>query len=155
MGQHNFRRPGRLSGPRAFSLIEVALALGIVAFCGVALLGLMPLALGNARASKEDTRVAHLLQTLVANLHTRRGVITGPNAAEDFVSIDPVPPHQIEVSYSLEGKVLAAQRGADSFFAVTLRFKPAPPSVPKGWQVDFEIASPSGATTAAALLAPQ
>jgi len=48
----------------AFSLIEVTLALGVVAFALVAILGLVPVALRSAKDATEDTRVSLIAQDI-------------------------------------------------------------------------------------------
>lgn len=49
----------------AFSLVEVVLALGIISFAIVAILGVMPVGLGTGRAAQDDTRAVQLAQTLL------------------------------------------------------------------------------------------
>ena len=51
-----------------FSLIEVALALGVAAFALVAILGLLPIGLNSNQASIEQTAAAGLAAGLVADL---------------------------------------------------------------------------------------
>jgi len=46
----------------AFSLIEVTIALGVVAFALVAILGLVPVALRSAREATDDTRSSLIAQ---------------------------------------------------------------------------------------------
>ncbi len=52
---------------RAFSLVEVALSLGIVAFAFVAILGLLPVGLSSNRDALAESRVMNLIQTVVAD----------------------------------------------------------------------------------------
>jgi uncharacterized protein (TIGR02598 family) len=51
---------------RAFSLVEVAIAFGILAFAMVALIGLLPLTLTTFRETKRDTVHANILQYIAA-----------------------------------------------------------------------------------------
>lgn len=53
---------------RAFSLIEVALALGIAAIALVAIIGLIPIGLNSNQASSEQTAAAGLAAGIVADL---------------------------------------------------------------------------------------
>ena len=50
----------------SFSLVEVVLALGIVAFAVVAILGLIPTALQTSHSSQDDTRAAQIAQSILA-----------------------------------------------------------------------------------------
>jgi uncharacterized protein (TIGR02598 family) len=49
----------------AFSLIEVALATGIVSFCLVALIGLLPVALSSVRHTRDRQASINALETIV------------------------------------------------------------------------------------------
>ncbi len=54
----------------AFSLVEVALALGICAFCLVPLIGLIPVGIAGNQTSIEVTAGASLAASIVADLQT-------------------------------------------------------------------------------------
>lgn len=65
------RRPISLCGHRgAFSLVEVTFAVGIAAFVLVALLGLMMVGIDASRRASEDTTVAALAGTIIAELRS-------------------------------------------------------------------------------------
>jgi uncharacterized protein (TIGR02598 family) len=51
-----------------FSLVEVTLALGVAAFCLIALVGLLPLGLQTNQSSISQTAAASLLSSVVADL---------------------------------------------------------------------------------------
>jgi len=59
----------------AFSLIEVAIALGVTVFCLVAIFGLLPIGLNSNRASIEQTVSASVEREIVSDL--RATPITG------------------------------------------------------------------------------
>lgn len=63
----SFVRKGRFC---AFSLIEVAIAMGIASFVLISLLGLMTISMSASKRSNEDTTVASLAQTVIAELKT-------------------------------------------------------------------------------------
>jgi len=54
-----------------FSLVEVVLALGIVAFAVVAILGMFPVALGAAKDSLSETHAAMIAQLIVGQLRSQ------------------------------------------------------------------------------------
>lgn len=58
----------RLPPPAAFSLVELALAISIVAFSFLALLGLLPAGLQSNRASLRNTLQTHILQSISADV---------------------------------------------------------------------------------------
>jgi type II secretory pathway pseudopilin PulG len=53
---------------RAFSLVEVTLALGVMAFCLVALLGLLPVGMNSNRAALEQTAAASIASAVAVDL---------------------------------------------------------------------------------------
>jgi type II secretory pathway pseudopilin PulG len=69
MPAREFHRPTDSSG--GFSLIEVVLAIGIVSFALVAILGLLPVALDSARNSQRETHAALIARTIFTDLNSR------------------------------------------------------------------------------------
>ncbi len=53
---------------RGFTLVEIALALGIAAFALVGIIGMVPVALDNARESRQQTHAAFIARTIFGNL---------------------------------------------------------------------------------------
>ncbi|MDR1191945.1 MAG: hypothetical protein LBK60_09855 [Verrucomicrobiales bacterium] len=83
--------------PPGFSLIELVLALGILAYVLVAILMLFPLALDTAADSKNETRATFIAQNLLAELQAlpddlnpvrRVFLTTAPGAPAAAVSLD-------------------------------------------------------------------
>jgi len=61
-----------------FSLVEIVLALGIISFALVGILGLFPVALDTARDSKAETMITFIGQSIMADIHgTKRTNTTG------------------------------------------------------------------------------
>jgi uncharacterized protein (TIGR02598 family) len=52
----------------AFSLVEVVVALGVIAFAIVAIIGLVPTGLQTSHSSQDETRAAQIAQLLFASL---------------------------------------------------------------------------------------
>jgi uncharacterized protein (TIGR02598 family) len=52
----------------AFSLVEVTLALGIAAFCLIAVFGLMPVGMQTNRNAKSQTRATNLMAAVMADV---------------------------------------------------------------------------------------
>src|SRR3954451_24442826 len=53
---------------RAFSLVEVVLALGVVSFAIVAILGVIPVGLRTGHSAQDQTRSAQIAQDILASL---------------------------------------------------------------------------------------
>jgi len=70
---------------RGFSLVEVVLALGVISFALVGIMGLFPVALKSAQESQRETRATLIAQQIFSDLRTRTGtnrlVVRGPSAA--------------------------------------------------------------------------
>lgn len=56
------------SQPHAFSLVEVTMALGIGAFCLVAIFGLLPIGLNTSQASIQQTAANGILSAVISDL---------------------------------------------------------------------------------------
>ena len=69
---------------RGFSLVEVVLALGVIAFALVGIMGLFPVAMKSAQESQRETRATLIAQQIFSDLRvssgTNRFVISGPAA---------------------------------------------------------------------------
>jgi hypothetical protein len=62
------KRP--LSGSAAFSLVEVTLALGVAAFCLIAVFGLMPVGVQTNRNANSQTAASSVIAAVTADLRT-------------------------------------------------------------------------------------
>ncbi len=73
------------SGAAAFSLLEVVLALGIAAFCLIAVLGLLPVGVQTNRNASSQTAVSNIIATVVSDLRTTpAAATTSPEFAITF-----------------------------------------------------------------------
>ncbi len=97
-----------------FSLIEIALALGIVAFAMVAILGMFPMALDAAKDSRIQSRVAVMGQSIFSDLrsgpHAAAPIVVGQPASEaaNIVEVDlnsTVP--DVYVAFDDEGRAVS------------------------------------------------
>lgn len=67
----HFYKCVRLIRHRAFSLVEVVLALGVISFAIVAILGVFPVALQTGHSSQNETRVAQIAQSVISTLSSQ------------------------------------------------------------------------------------
>jgi hypothetical protein len=83
----------RLSRVSAFSLVEVTLALGMAAFCLIAIFGLMPAGVQTNRNAASQTAATNIMAAVVADLRatptfnatsTQFGIMFGTNATRYF-----------------------------------------------------------------------
>jgi Tfp pilus assembly protein PilV len=70
-----------IASDTAFSLVEVTLALGIAAFCLIAIFGLMPVGVQTNRNATSQTAATNIVAAVVADL---RATPTGSNTSSQF-----------------------------------------------------------------------
>lgn len=61
---------GKAGPSRAFSLVEVTMALGLVSFCLVAMLGVLPVGLMQERKSSDQMSAMHVLATMKSDFQS-------------------------------------------------------------------------------------
>ncbi len=103
--------------PSAFTLVEIALSLGIFSFAIMALLGLLPVALQTHREAKSSTVLAQIQQRLVAELLLTDGAL-----------IDAVAVRQR--NFDVEGRELTAAESESTVYSAKMEVSPV--SLPGG-----------------------
>ncbi len=68
----------------AFSLVEVTLALGVAAFCLLAIFGLLPVGLQSNQTSVEQTAAAGIARTILSDLRSTTPLTTGTSPRFSF-----------------------------------------------------------------------
>lgn len=71
-------------GASGFSLIEVTLALGVAAFCLIAVFGLMPVGVQTNRNATSQTAATNIIAAVVADL--RATPLTNPTSAQFVIT---------------------------------------------------------------------
>lgn len=96
-----------------FSLIEVVLALAVISFALVGIMGLFPVAMRSAQESQRDTRAALIAQSIVSDLSALPGtntfVVRGPSATNSSWRIENINlsrPTNFVLAYSEKGEGL-------------------------------------------------
>lgn len=75
----------RRSARSAFSLVEITIALGIIAFALVGIMGLLPVAMRAANESQWETRATFIAESIIGELNTA-------DPANAFIAIDETDP---------------------------------------------------------------
>lgn len=60
----------KFASNRAFTLVEVSLALGVASFCLLSIVGLLPVGLTSNQASIEQTMAVNISSAIVSDLRT-------------------------------------------------------------------------------------
>ena len=74
-----------------FSLVEVALALGVAAFCLVAIFGLVPVGINSNKASIEETAATNILTSVVSDLRATPNPLPKSSTQKSSVFSIPIP----------------------------------------------------------------
>ncbi len=120
---------------RGFSLIEVVIALGVVAFALVAILGVFPAAFSQNRKSISDTRAAQLARMIVSTIESQTASFSAIDcfgATLDLAaSSTGTNPVLLYAAYpSPNQPEIAAAKDANSIYTIELRFNNVPEVAP-------------------------
>ena len=88
----NGRTPSIHGSARAFTLIEVTLALGVAGFCLLTLFGLLPIGLTSNQTSLEQTMAGNMAAAIVADLRCAQPAVSGTSTSPRFDIPIPAPP---------------------------------------------------------------
>ncbi len=134
-------------GTRAFSLVEVTLALGVAAFCLLSIFGLLPIGLNSNQLAIDQTTAASCATRVIADLRAT-ALVSGSNisisgtSALGFTIPGPAgtasnnTPQRIFFSDTAfptgkVGDVLLTSGSLQSLYRVDVGFTPPPTSNPK------------------------
>ena len=137
----------KLCGAGAFSLIELTLAIGIAAFCLIAVFGLMPVAALTNRNATSQTRATNIMASLVADLRaTPNATLTSTQFGITFGSCK-------RLYFDSEGQVVSSGACSPSTTApATSRYQVNVTWSDSGWSqlryADVKVTWPAAATAA-------
>ena len=111
----------------AFSLIEVVLALGIIAFALVAILGVFPAGLSSNRTSVNDTRAAAVADAVFATIDAQTKTFSSVNCYGtilDLAALSTTDTKKLYVSYPSpsEPTISSDPALADWIYTVEMKF---------------------------------
>jgi len=114
----------RASRRRAFSLVEVTMALGVVSFCLLALCGLLPIGLRTNQASVEQTVANGIFSSVIADLRATpmaSGTLSGTSTQQFAIPIPagPTTPGTSTLYFTGDGQVTSSQSLARYLLTVT------------------------------------
>lgn len=105
-----------------FSLVEIVLALGVIAFALVAIMGMFPVAMRAARDSQSETRATHIAQQIFNDLQstdaTNTFIAIGTNIlnAGDRLAVNLTNSGSYSVSYDIAGLPLGIGTNAQAIY---------------------------------------
>jgi uncharacterized protein (TIGR02598 family) len=131
-----------------FSLVEVTLALGIAAFCLVAIFGLLPVGLNTSQSASQQTGANGILSAVISDLRATPptqppGLAVSSQEYSIPIPANPVssPPDPVTVFFSeAGGKVLTAP---EARYRLTVQFLPNGSSAAAATFVNLKVSWPA------------
>ena len=114
----------------AFSLIEVLLALGVISFAIVGIMGLFPVAMRTGQESQRETRAAHIARQIYSDLKagpaTNTFLCTTPGNF-DTVNLASPSSRTNTIYFNNQGEPVGTTETGDSEFVVNVIIDPNTP----------------------------
>lgn len=134
-----------------FSLVEIVIAIGIVSFALVAILGMFPIAMRNAQESQRETRATFIAQQLFASIqagpYTNVRIPYGTNSL-NTVSLNLQQKKTVDLASDNSGVILgpasAYDQGGTNEFLVRIQVDPNT-GFPNLSRVEVEVSAPGNA----------
>jgi uncharacterized protein (TIGR02598 family) len=132
----------------AFSLIEVVLALGVISFAIVGIMGLFPVAMRTGQESQRETRATHIAQQIYADLKagapTNTFLATAPGTFQTVNLANPSPPTQT-IYFNNQGEPAGTNGPGNNEFVVDVIIDPDTPTNGLA-RVQVNVMAPAAAT---------
>lgn len=139
---------------RGFSLVEVVIALGVIAFAIVAILGVVPTGLRTSAGAQDETRAAQIAQavlsTLASQAQTQFNNVKLPLDDSSTTGFNLATPATTTLYADNNGRLIAAP--ATAVYAVTIKIEDPPTGFDAGYASLVSVsvgwpAAPSAAQT--------
>ncbi len=149
----NYRLVGS-SKERAFSLVEMVLALGVISFALVGIMGLFPVAMKSAQESQQETRAAIIARQVFSDLTSVSGTTPRPIALgtntdliSNWTSIPLTTSGSVTINYDLAGQPIGTSLSPNAIYRMDLVVSPNTPSANIS-QVQATVSVPAAAPVA-------
>jgi uncharacterized protein (TIGR02598 family) len=113
-----------------FSLVEVVIALGVIAFSLVAILGVFPAGLASNRASINDTRASQLARAIIATIDAQCATFSNVNCYGATLNLATFGTDHTETIFagypSPNQPEITSTANANSVYTIELRFNNDP-----------------------------
>jgi uncharacterized protein (TIGR02598 family) len=127
------------SAPASFSLVEVTVALGVTAFCLVALFGLLPIGLKTNQNSISQTAAGNILSAVIADLRAT------PKNASSSIQYGITFGTETTLYFDNEGKP-SSSLNPNSRYQLTIKFPSNGSGTTAATFADLKVAWPAAAT---------
>src|SRR2546430_10195961 len=121
----------------SFSLVEVVLALGVISFALVAIIGLLPIGLASGRGTIQETRANHLAEEVFSTLRSQPFTNVSlasfsSNSGPINLSTENTPaqtPGAAPTGYQLHANYDGQFVAGNDYFTIELRFRNTPEGI--------------------------
>ncbi len=137
----------------AFSLVEVTLALGVAAFCLIAVFGLMSVGVQTNRNATSQTAATNIIAAVVADL--RAAPKTATTSTQFGLAFSGcAPPQSVQLYFNSEGQLVgrcdccndtAASQGTNPRYRLSVTYPTSSAGLP---YLDLKVTWPAAATSA-------
>lgn len=116
-----------------FSLIEIVVALGVISFALVGIMGLFPAAMKSALESQRETRATLIAQQIYSDLRSGTGTnapltINSTGGSRVWTNLNLSTPSTTQIYYSDSGNPVGTSETPSSLFLVTISVAPDTPA---------------------------
>ena len=136
----------------AFSLVEVTLALGVAAFCLIAVFGLVPIGVQTNRNATSQTAATNIMAAVIADLRaTSKTAATSTEFALGFSGC--TPPSSVQLYFNSEAQLVgrcdccsdtAGSQGTNPRYRVSVTYPTSSAGLP---YLDLKVTWPAAASS--------
>lgn len=113
-----------------FSLVEIVMALGIISFAIIGIMGLFPVAMRTAVESQRETRATYIARQIFSDLESLPAsntfLATTPDVLDPGLAVDLTKDGSLSVNFDAEGIPTTAP--GDVFYVATIAVKANSPT---------------------------
>lgn len=132
----------RIRNTSAFSLVEVTIALGIAAFCLLAIFGLLPTGLNASKAAIQQTTATSIMAAIESDLRTA----TSNQTQTNIYNLSLSGTGEQKLQFTMGGKAITGTNG-DPFYEAAVTAQPSSgTSSRKATQVYLKVTWPAAMT---------
>jgi len=122
--------------PQGFSMVEVVVAIGIVSFAIIAVLGIFPLALSSNRSGMNEARAAQLVRAITGTIDAQCATFNNVDCYGRILDLTSLKkddgPSLLYASYSDPAQPTISTSATDAVYTIELRFDNDPPAAALG-----------------------
>jgi type II secretory pathway pseudopilin PulG len=118
-----------------FSLVEIVLALGVISFGLVAIIGLLPIGLASNRGTIQETRANHLAEAIFSTLRSQpftSAKVDSLGGTSNPIDLSAENTAAGATGISLHAKYDGEFVASNDYFTIELRFRNAPEGIITG-----------------------